>query len=120
MGYRSEVAIKCEEKAFEVLKDAYKKVDFEPDKIYKDDDCFILYWDWVKWYGIYEEVQAIEKALNELDKLEAKEESGEYGYKFLRLGENDDDIESRENNWDLELYIIRQIDIPQGLEEVET
>lgn len=42
-----------------------------------------------------------------------------YGYKFMRLGEDDNDTETRENDWDIELWMIRRIDIPDGLEEVK-
>lgn len=45
MGYRSEVAIKCEEKAYEILKETCRKFDIMPDKIFKDEDEYILYWD---------------------------------------------------------------------------
>lgn len=116
MGYRSEVAIKCEEKAFEMLRETYRRVDLEPDKVFKDGDCFILYWDWVKWYSIYEDVAAIEDILDKLDELE---DTTNYGYRFMRLGENDDDVETRENNWNIDLWMIRKIDIPDGLEEIE-
>lgn len=121
MGYRSEVAIKCEKKAFEMFRETYNKVDFPPDKVYKDGKHFILYWDWVKWYDTYEDVGAVESVmdeLNELQDLNNGEETG-YGYRFMRLGEEDNDIETRENSWDIELWMTRKIDIPEGLEEVE-
>jgi len=120
MGYRSEVAIKCEEKAFEMLRETYKRVDCVPDNVYKDGEHYILYWDWVKWYESYEDVGAIESAMDKLDELQNpndKTDTG-YGYRFMRLGENDDDVETRENDWDIELWMIRKIDIPEGLEEV--
>ena len=63
MGYRSEVAIKCEEKAYEMLKETCHDADIMPDKIFKDGDEYILYWDWIKWYEDYEDVSAIVKTL---------------------------------------------------------
>lgn len=121
MGYRSEVAIKCEEKAFEMFRETYKRVELMPDKVYKDGDYFILYWDWIKWYDSYEDVGAIESVMDELDELQDpnREEKTGYGYRFMRLGEEDTDIETRENDWNIELWMIRKIDIPDGLEEVE-
>ena len=116
MGYRSEVAIKCEEKAFEMLRETYKRVDLVPDKVYKDGDCFILYWDWIKWYEDYDDISAIEEVMSKLDRLN---DTTGYGYRFMRLGENDDDVEIRQNNYDIELWMIRKIDIPDGLEEIE-
>ena len=120
MGYRSEVAIKCEEKAFEMLKETCKRVDCVPDKIYKDGEQFILYWDWIKWYESYEDVSAIISTMDKLDELQDPnnyDETG-YGYRFMRLGENDDDVETRGNDWNIELWMIRKIDIPDDLEEV--
>ena len=122
MGYRSEVAIKCEEKAYKMLKETYRKVDFTPDKIFKDGDEYILYYDCIKWDEIYEDVSAIIKTLDRLDELQDPNdyETTGYGYKFVRIGEDNDDIEIRQNDWNIELYIVRKIDIPDGLEELPT
>lgn len=121
MGYRSEVAIKCEEKAYEMLRETCQKVDLMPDKIFKDGDEYIFYWGWIKWYGEYEDVAAIENTLNKLDELQEPSdyETIGYGYKFMRIGENDDDVETRENDYGIELWMIRKIDIPDGLEEIK-
>lgn len=120
MGYISEVAIKCEEKAFEMLKDTCKMVDCIPDKIYKNGEQFILYWDWIKWYESYGDVSAIISTMDKLDELQDPNDYNEtgYGYRFMRLGEDDDDVETRENDWNIELLMIRKIDIPDDLEEV--
>lgn len=45
-------------------------------------------------------------------------EDGGYGYKFIRLGEDDNDVETSSNDWSIELWMIRKIDIPDGLEEI--
>lgn len=119
---RSEVAIKCEEKAFEMLKKVYEDKNCLPDKVYKDEDCFIIHWNWIKWCDyIYEDIAAIAGVLDELDKLQKPDnhEDTGYGYKFMRLGESDDDVETRKNDYDIELWMIRKIDIPEGLEEVK-
>lgn len=119
MGYRSEVAIKCEEKAYELFKQVFteKELYIAPDKIYKDGDNYILYWDWIKWYEEYKGVKAIEDVMIDLDDHGNKD--GGYGYKFMRLGEDDEDTETSSNDWDIELWMIRKIDIPDGLEEVK-
>lgn len=124
MGYRSEVAIKCEEKAYNMLKETCYKADIMPDKIFKDGDERIFYWDWIKWYENYEEIAAIVKTLDKLDELQDpnNETTGPigYGYKFVRIGEYDDDVEIRQNDWNIELHIVRKIDIPDELEELPT
>ena len=122
MGYGSEVAIKCEEKAYKMLKETCYKADIMPDKIFKDGDEYILYYDWIKWDENYEEVSAIIKTLDKLDELQDPNdyETTGYGYKFVRIGEDNDDIEIRQNDWNIELYIVRKINIPDGLEELPT
>lgn len=120
MGYRSEVAIKCEEKAYKLFEEVFleRELYIMPDKIYKDGDDYILYWEWAKWYECYEGVQAIIDVMNDLDDCGNKD--GGYGYKFMRIGEDDNDTETRSNDWNIELWMIRKIDIPDELEELES
>ena len=53
-----------------------------------------------------------------MGELEDHEDEDGYGYKFLRLGEEDTDVEDRTNNWEVELWMRREIDIPKGFDEV--
>ena len=110
MGYRSEVAIRCQENAFLEFKDAYEKAHFNPDKLLTNGDEHLLYWDWVKWYEGYDIVDRIEDVMSRLEEMENIDESG-YGYKFMRLGEDDEDIETRSNTYSVELYMVRKIDL---------
>jgi len=123
MGYRSEVAIKCEEKAYEMFINALKKVNEAPDRIYVYEvdgyKEYLLKWDWVKWHeGFgYKDVDAVTDVMNALDEYDDQDTG--YGYKFLRLGEDDTDVESRTNNYEVELYFIREIEIPDGMVEMK-
>lgn len=119
MGYYSEVTIRCEEKAFEMFKEAWKKAEMTPDKVLKTNDGtgdYIIQWDMVRWDTDYPEVAAINdviKKLNELqDPSDTKDEG--LGYKFMRVGENLGDIETDQNDWEIELYVIQCADIPDG------
>lgn len=119
MGYYSEVTIRCEEKAFEMFKEAWKKADITPDKVLKTNDDtgdYIIQWGTVKWDTYYLDVAAINnviKKLNELqDPSDTKNEG--LGYKFLRIGENIGDVETDQNDWEIELYAIQRADIPDG------
>lgn len=119
MGYYSEVTIRCEEKAFEMFKEAWKKAEMTPDKVLKTNDGtedYIIQWQRVKWDTYYLDVAAINdviKKLNELqDPSDAKDEG--LGYKFMRVGENLGDIETDQNDWEIELYVIQCADIPDG------
>lgn len=119
MAYYSEVTIRCEEKAFEMFKEAWKKVEMTPDKVLKTSDNtgdYIIQWNMVRWDTDYPEVAAINdviKKLNELqDPSDTKDEG--LGYKFMRVGENLGDIETEQNDWEIELYVIQCADIPDG------
>lgn len=62
MGYYSEVTIRCEEKAFEMFKEAWKKTEMIPDKVLKTNDGtedYIIQWQRVKWDTYYLDVAAI-------------------------------------------------------------
>lgn len=119
MGYYSEVTIRCEEKAFEMFKEAWKKAEMTPDKVLKINDNtgdYIIQWQRVKWDTYYLDVAAINdviKKLNELqDPSDTKDEG--LGYKFMRVGEKLGDIETDQNDWEIELYVIQCADIPDG------
>lgn len=121
MSYRSEVAIKCEEEAYKMLKKTCQKMDIMPNKIFKDGDEYILHWDCIKWHEDCEDVSAIIKTLDKLDELQDPDDykTTGYGYKFIRLCEEDEDVKIRRNDWNIELCMICRIDIPDWLEEIE-
>lgn len=114
MGYRSDVGIMCQPKAYEMFKKEFDLIG--PHKVLQRDDYHLLLWEWVKWYSDFDDVAKVEEIMNELG--EHEEEDG-YGYKFLRFGEEETDVEERTNNCDVELWLIREIDIPKGFEEVD-
>lgn len=128
MGSYSEVTIRCEKRAFEMISEACRKENFIPDKVLKDEklDEYTLQWEFVRWEpNIWEDkdVKAVDAVLKKLDELQdpnEKAETGEetgYGYKFIRIGEDIGDIEQRQNDWDIELYVIERADIPEVSDE---
>lgn len=102
MGYRSEVSIQVEKKAFDMIMESIKKYNetqewkFEPDVVFRNSDEYILVWNNVKWYSDYEDVKAVDNVLKELNKL--KDVDG-YRYRFYRLGEDAGDIETLSNDY---------------------
>ena len=116
MGYRSDVAVKCEEKAYELFKKAIADGGCRPDKIFKEGDYFIIYWEWMKWYEDEDDVSAIMDVIYQLD-ANFSDTPG-FGYKYIRIGEDSGDEESSTNNYDIELYVTRKIDIPENLERI--
>ena len=97
MGYRSDVYLKT-------TKEGYKKI---REMVRKDEDAFHLFthpdrmtitqnsdgeyismeWQYLKWYSEYDEVKAIDNAIDEL--------SDTVPIHFIRLGEDIEDIEER-------------------------
>lgn len=114
MGYRSDVAILCHEKAFEKLRDAWNENEFYPDWIYKQPDTFLVQWDDVKWYSDFPEVRAIETTLSYLDDFG---EDPQFQYRYVRIGEDTDDNEERGNGWLYDIYVSRRIAIEGDIGE---
>ena len=113
MGYRSDVAIACQKNAYKKIKEAYEKGYVKPDRLLKNDPegLIMVCFNDIKWFNGYEDIDAIEDVLNELD--EGDEDDiweAELGYHFLRIGEDYGDVEERANTWDIDLYFTREID----------
>ena len=102
MGYRSEVAIAMSDEAFQclfsVLEQQPIKVRLEVADLF---DCaasssfeeegpgVVFQWTQIKWYtDWYEELKFVEKTLFQFFELHYPED-----YRFIRIGENYDDIE---------------------------
>ena len=96
MSYRSDVAITMRKEDYELLKEFDKEnknlIDLlESATIREKAGAVSLYWEWLKWYDSFSEVEAIEEFLGKLSDEDKP-------YKFIRIGEEWDDIE-REENW---------------------
>lgn len=119
MGYRSDVTIMCEEKAYEMFKEAWGKVDFKPNHIYvsEKNNQYTLQWNWVKWYEDYEQINEITKVMDNLDKHE--EEEG-HAYKIILIGE-DNAIEERKNKgaWNAFEDFVVDVNLPSDNKEIE-
>lgn len=114
MGYRSDVGIMCQPKAYEMFKKEFNVIC--PHKVLQCGDYHLLIWEWVKWYDEFDDVAKANEIMAELN--DRDHEDG-YGYKFLRIGEEDTDVESRTNNYEVELWMRREIDIPRDFEEID-
>ena len=114
MGYRSDVGIMCQPKAYEMFKKEFNVIC--PHKVLQRGDYHLLIWDWVMWYSEFDDVAKANEIMAELN--DRDHEDG-YGYKFLRIGEEDTDVDSRTNNYEVELWMRREIDIPRDFEEID-
>lgn len=103
MGYRSEVAILLSEEAVKLMTDELKKMFDETFEIIqkRNDGCMLYHTNSYKWYHGYEEVDAIEGFLATIN--EKGDEIEDCGGEFLRIGEDEDDIEhDTYGDWDYE------------------
>ena len=110
MGYRSEVAVVVKNEDYE--KFIKGNSDFKDlmniAEVTKNEDLVMIYWDWIKWYLEYEDISIIEATMDKLDEQNAP-------YKFVRIGEDWDDVDVREN-WGVEgecdrISVYRGVDI---------
>jgi len=119
MGYRSQVVLAMSEELRPFFltflasnPDAKKMVDRADirasDLIEKGD--FVLGWNQIKWYPSYDEVAAIQRFVDNLESEDLREYGEEEGsidwaqevFKFIRIGEEHDDIDVIGNGfWDL-------------------
>ena len=80
--------------------------DFQDEK-----GSFFFEWHGIKWYDSYEPIQAIEDFLSwacDTHKIDGKEIDGDEHYRFVRIGEEYDDIETR--GWGFEIHPVRSIE----------
>ena len=119
MGYRSQVVLAISKELIPFLmlatsknKEAEALVFRCADKFDRDyggDKSWLLHWDSIKWYESYPSVDAIEKFVTEAESDEynitdddGNEVSSSDLVRFVRVGEDNDDIEVRGNGfWDI-------------------
>jgi len=112
MGYRSQVVLAVSKEVLPQFlttlarssetKDlcfvhADKKIDN-----YDERGGFLFFWDHVKWYDSYEEMQAI------TDFMDWCDDENDEDYRFVRAGESMDDNESRGFGFD-DIHITREL-----------
>ena len=115
MGYRSQVTLALQPKAaalFSTLRARgghLAELIEDADTGSHNDGVESYDWDGIKWYDSYPDVQAIEKfvAEAECDEYEFEDDDGKQGLssehvRFVRVGEEDGDIETRGSGfWDI-------------------
>tara|TARA_R110000764_G_scaffold212873_1_gene299234 strand:+ start:63 stop:461 length:399 start_codon:yes stop_codon:yes gene_type:complete len=104
MGYRSDVhiavAFTCEEDLKEVLAvyaidPLVQQHDLLKEWEQREDNILYFHGDNVKWYDSYEDVQGILHMLSLVDTFYEKRGDMQMAYRFVRMGEEDADIEER-------------------------
>ena len=118
MGYRSHVVLAIskhltpffmmklsQNKEAEEL--VFKHAD-EFDRDYQGDKSWLMVWDGIKWYESYEDIQTLEKFIEEACsdeyefEVDGKAEASSEHIRFVRVGEEHEDIEFRGDGfWDI-------------------
>lgn len=143
MGYRSNVKLLISKKGFEKLKEYCLKSnkecvknmvdintegldDFECncDAVYEGSrynkklpkESVMLTWSDVKWYQTFEDVQAVENILEELNKVVEKEPDliGDYYYKLIEIGEDglvSEETNDEDNKFVEDFYVIQDFSL---------
>ena len=118
MGYRSQVvlAISKHLTPFLTLKVTQNKAaeslvfaDADTfDRDYGGDKSWLIVWDSIKWYESYEDIQALEKFIEEACsdeyefEVDGQAEASSEHIRFVKVGEESDDIECRGDGfWDI-------------------
>lgn len=101
MGYRCNVTIRCEEKAYELFQQVMAEGEYKPD-IYSAGDHYIICWNWVKWE---DDIPAVSQVMKIVDDLLLKKGTSGYRFSFFRNGEAPDDKELLSNCDELELWL---------------
>ena len=123
MGYRSDVVLAIGKELTPFLLLATSQCKQAEELVFKHHDLFdrdyyegwLLRWESIKWYEGYEDIDAIQKFVDEACADEYKiEEDGKERYsseyiKFVRVGEDSSDVEMQgEGFWDI--YVSRHIE----------
>ncbi len=121
MGYRSEVAIAIHKDLHgdfltflnteKLMADIFgERSDFHLDKDYQGEGHWLFTADSIKWYTTWDEfadIQMFEKFMDTMQEDEGKEEK----FRFLRIGEELEDIEYRGGWYEADIYVKRKIEI---------
>ena len=78
------------------------------DRNYEGENSWLMTWDGIKWYESYEDIQTLEKFIQEATsdeyefEVDGKKQSSSEHIRFVRVGEESGDIEmSGDGFWDI-------------------
>ena len=118
MGYRSDVGWACDPAVAEVIDavlelnpkesnpDIHSLVDMGRDSHWGSDRTDRLFFEHLKWYEGYHDVDMFNRLMEMLDANGLQD-----FYGFIRIGEETDDIEQRGVPYEYDMYINRSIEI---------
>ena len=122
MGYRSDVAIaihkdlqgdfltflKTEKLMSEIFGDMS---DFALDKDFLGEGHWLFTCNSIKWYTTFNDFEDIQMFENFMDAMDKGDENKWGKYRFVRIGEEIDDIEYRGEWWESHIHVKREIQV---------
>ena len=111
MGYRSDVYLRFDESAVEVV-NAVRQFDPVLDKMMKESTTggsTDFHWSDVKWYDCSPDVLAVESLLEALS-MDTITDCGEDFYGFIRIGEESTDVEHKGEPCTYNMYTYTQME----------
>ena len=121
MGYRSDVAIAIHKdlqgdfltflNTTKLMADIFgDNSDFHLDKDYQGEGHWLFTCNSVKWYANFDDYKDIQVFENFMDAMEEEEEKRDK-YRFIRIGEELEDIEYRGDWYESEIHVKREIQV---------
>ena len=121
MGYRSEVAIAIHKDLHgdfltflnteKLMADIFGDMsDFQLDKDYQGEGHWLFTANSIKWYATWDEFADIQMFEKFMDAMEEEEEKREK-YRFIRIGEELEDIEYRGDWYESDIHVKREIQV---------
>lgn len=97
MGYRSNIEVLCGAKAYQELHSVMSQHGWHPDSVSRvpDHDVYFFELCGYKWYDGYSDVDAFMQVISDLD---SHNNDPSYYYSFIRLGEEQSDVETLSNH----------------------
>lgn len=97
MGYTSNIEVLCGAKAYQKLHSVMSQHGWHPDSISKvpDHDVYFFELCCYKWYDNYDDVQEF---MSVLEYCDIYSDDPQYYYSFIRLGEEQSDVEILNNH----------------------
>lgn len=111
MGYRSDIVIGIRPyvKAWALINDNWPSILNEADSTDEEIIASFYNYNGWKWYLSYPEVKEIHNFLSAIDEQYKDDTTSLSPYAFVRLGEENDDIETKGDPWDFGIEIHRTI-----------
>lgn len=126
MGYYSKVMIRCREGAFNMLKQPCLNAGADHIAKCEEYDEYLIGFDWTKWYTDFAEVLDVIDVLDKLDTLwldgcamDGGDGDDSFAYKFIRLGEENEDVYERSNDSHIELWTMTTFGYTGDFEKID-